>query len=45
MATGGKGPSTAVSDDQFAQLMAAIHASQERIDYKFAEFRAEMKQG
>ena len=25
--------------------MAAIHASQERIDYKFAEFRAEMKQG
>ena len=45
MATGGEGPSTAVSDDQFTQLMAAIHASQERIDYKFAEFRAEMKQG
>ena len=45
MATGGEGPSTAVSDDQFAQLMAAIHASQERIEYKFAEFRAEMKQG
>ena len=45
MATGGEGPSTAVSDNQFAQLMVAIHASQERIDHKFAEFCAEMKQG
>ena len=39
MATGGEGSLTAVSDDQFSQLMVAIHASQDRI-----EFRAEMKQ-
>ena len=45
MTTGGEGPLTAVSDDQFTQLIAAIHASQERIDYNFVEFRAEMKQG
>ena len=45
VATGGEGSSTAVSDDQFSQLMAAIHASQNRIDHKFKEFRAEMKQG
>ena len=45
MATGGEGSSTAVSDDQFSQLMVAIHASQDRIDHKFKEFCAEMKQG
>ena len=38
-------PPMAVSSDQFAQLMAAIQASQERFDNKFAEFRAEVRQG
>ena len=35
----------AVSEDQFAQLMAAIQASQQRFDNKFAEFRVEVRQG
>ena len=35
----------AISDDQFAQLMAAIQASQQRFDNKFAEFCAEVRQG
>ena len=38
-------PPMAVSSDQFAQLMAAIQASQERFDNKFAEFRAEVRHG
>ena len=45
MATGGECSYSAVTDDQFGQLMAAIHSSQERIDHKLAEFRAEVKQG
>ena len=45
MATGSESSSIAVTNNQFAQLMAAIHASQERIDYKLAVFRAEVKQG
>ena len=38
-------PPMAVSSDQFAQLMAAIQASQERFDNKFAEFCAEVRHG
>ena len=48
MATGGGSSSalsTAISEDQFAQLMGAINASRQSIDDKFTEFRAEMKQG
>ena len=45
MATGGESSYSAVTDDQFGQLMAAIRSSQERIDHKLAEFRAEVKQG
>ena len=45
MATGGESSYSAVTDDQFGQLMAAIHSSQEQIDHKLAEFRAEVKQG
>jgi len=37
--------SVAVPGDQFAQLMAAIQASQQQFDNKFAEFQAEVRQG
>lgn len=34
-----------ISQDQFAQLMGAIGASQTRMDDKFAEFQAEVRRG
>jgi len=37
--------SVAVSGDQFTQLMAAIQASQQQFDNKFAEFCVEVRQG
>ncbi len=35
----------AITQDQFAQLMSAISASQTRMDGQFAEFKAEVRQG
>ena len=45
MATGGESSSSAVAGDQFAQIMDAIKASQDRLDSKLAEFRSEVRQG
>ena len=34
-----------ISNDQFTRLMEAIQASQDRVDHKLCEFRAEVRQG
>ena len=45
MSVDATGSGTAISPDQFTQLMEAITASQTRMDEKFSEFQIEVRQG
>jgi gas vesicle protein len=45
MANNGSSDEATVLNGQFAQLMAAFQASQDRFDRRFSEFQAEVRQG